>query len=106
MYYRSLNTLFCDWLQEKRLSGVSNQSHDSQASNSTASATSHDERQGLNNQGGSLLDGHAHEQDEEELDEMEVEYIEVSILVPMKPQEAFDSTDFVGEWEKNEGKST
>lgn len=59
---------------------MSNQSHDSQASNSTASATSHDERQGLNNRGVALLDGHAHEQqEEEELDEMEVEYIEVSI---------------------------
>ena len=38
----------CDGrLQEKRLSGLSNQSHDSQASNSTASANSHEERRGL-----------------------------------------------------------
>lgn len=70
--------LLCDWLQEKRLSGVSNQSHDSQASNSTASAASHEERQGLSRPREAALDGRGHEQEDEELDEMEVEYIEVS----------------------------
>ena len=73
-----ITLLCCDWLQEKRLSGLSNQSHDSQASNSTASANSHNERQGLNNQGHALLVGHRQDAEEEELDEMEVEYIEVS----------------------------
>ncbi|XP_062377253.1 protein scribble homolog isoform X2 [Sardina pilchardus] len=71
--------------EEKRLSGVSNQSHDSQASNSTASATSHDERQGLNNQRGALVDGHVQEQEDEELDEMEVEYIEPTVHFAEEP---------------------
>lgn len=61
--------------QEKRLSGLSNQSHDSQASSSTASAASQDERRGVNSTGVVLNDGQAPE--EEELDEMEVEYTEV-----------------------------
>ncbi|XP_031439490.1 protein scribble homolog isoform X1 [Clupea harengus] len=65
--------------EEKRLSGLSNQSHDSQASNSTASANSHNERQGLNNQGHALLVGHRQDAEEEELDEMEVEYIEPTV---------------------------
>ncbi|KAL2085639.1 hypothetical protein ACEWY4_018959 [Coilia grayii] len=69
--------------EEKRLSGLSNQSHDSQASNSTASANSHDERQGLHSQGESVLDGH--EQEEEELDEMEVEYIEPTVHFAEEP---------------------
>ncbi|XP_048122210.1 protein scribble homolog isoform X8 [Alosa alosa] len=71
--------------EEKRLSGVSNQSHDSQASNSTASATSHDERQGLNNQREALVDSHRHDQEDEELDEMEVEYIEPTVHFAEEP---------------------
>ncbi|KAJ3611165.1 hypothetical protein NHX12_021181, partial [Muraenolepis orangiensis] len=59
--------------QEKRLSDLSNHSHDSQASNSTVSANSHEERRGLTAQGEELADGHAYQ---EELDEMEVEYVE------------------------------
>lgn len=66
----------CDWwLQEKRLSDLSNQSHDSAASNSTASANSHEERRGLMT---TDLVGGRGPQEEEELDEMEVEYVEVS----------------------------
>lgn len=65
--------------QEKRLSDLSNQSHDSQVSNSTLSATSHEERQNVSTQREDLVDGHS-PQEEEELDEMEVEYIEVSLL--------------------------
>uniref|UniRef100_A0AAQ6A077 Protein scribble homolog n=1 Tax=Amphiprion ocellaris TaxID=80972 RepID=A0AAQ6A077_AMPOC len=63
--------------QEKRLSDLSNQSHDSQVSNSTLSATSHEDRQNVTvvSQKEDLVDGHSpHE--EEDLDEMEVEYIE------------------------------
>uniref|UniRef100_A0AAQ6A9R6 Protein scribble homolog n=1 Tax=Amphiprion ocellaris TaxID=80972 RepID=A0AAQ6A9R6_AMPOC len=65
--------------QEKRLSDLSNQSHDSQVSNSTLSATSHEDRQNVTvvSQKEDLVDGHSpHE--EEDLDEMEVEYIEVN----------------------------
>lgn len=68
--------------QEKRLSDLSNQSHDSQVSNSTLSATSHEDRlnAAANSQREVLVDGHS-AQDEEELDEMEVEYIEVIIIL-------------------------
>lgn len=62
-------------MQEKRLSDLSNQSHDSAASNSTASANSHEERRGLMT---TDLVGGRGPQEEEELDEMEVEYVEVS----------------------------
>uniref|UniRef100_A0A3Q1EB22 Protein scribble homolog n=1 Tax=Acanthochromis polyacanthus TaxID=80966 RepID=A0A3Q1EB22_9TELE len=58
--------------QEKRLSDLSNQSHDSQVSNSTLSATSHEDRQNVTvvSQKEDLVDGHSpHE--EEDLDEME-----------------------------------
>lgn len=67
-------------LQDKRLSDLSNQSHDSQVSNSTLSATSHEDRHHVTvaSQREDLVDGHT-AQDEEELDEMEVEYIEVNI---------------------------
>uniref|UniRef100_A0A8C2H640 Protein scribble homolog n=1 Tax=Cyprinus carpio TaxID=7962 RepID=A0A8C2H640_CYPCA len=61
--------------EEKRLSGLSNQSHDSQASSSTASATSQNEKRGVNSTGVEITDGQG--QEEEELDEMEVEYTEV-----------------------------
>lgn len=66
--------------QEKRLSDLSNQSHDSQVSNSTLSAASHEDRlnAAANTQREDLVDGHS-PQDEDELDEMEVEYIEVII---------------------------
>ncbi|XP_051559516.1 protein scribble homolog isoform X2 [Myxocyprinus asiaticus] len=69
--------------EEKRLSGLSNQSHDSQASSSTASATSHDERRGVNNTGVEPNDGQG--QEEEELDEMEVEYTEPTVHFAEEP---------------------
>lgn len=62
-------------LQEKRLSDLSNQSHDS---HSTLSAASHEDRRNAASQRGDVVDGHAAQEDEEELDEMEVEYIEVN----------------------------
>ncbi|CAL8313575.1 unnamed protein product [Merluccius merluccius] len=68
--------------QEKRLSDLSNQSQDSQASNSTVSANSHEERRGLTTQGEELADGHAYQ---EELDEMEVEYIEPTVHFAEEP---------------------
>lgn len=70
----------CFLFQEKRLSDLSNQSHDSQVSNSTLSANSHEDRHNVSapSQREDLVDGHS-PQEEEELDEMEVEYIEVSI---------------------------
>ncbi|XP_068438193.1 protein scribble homolog isoform X6 [Clinocottus analis] len=72
--------------QEKRLSDLSNQSHDSQVSNSTLSATSHEERKNVTvaSQREDLVDGHYH-QEEEELDEMEVEYIEPSVHFAEEP---------------------
>ncbi|XP_030635367.1 protein scribble homolog isoform X1 [Chanos chanos] len=69
--------------EEKRLSGMSSQSHDSQASNSTASANSQEDRRDLTNAGEELVDGHA--QEEEELDEMEVEYIEPTVHFAEEP---------------------
>ncbi|KAF7667985.1 hypothetical protein LDENG_00037590 [Lucifuga dentata] len=72
--------------QEKRLSDLSNQSHDSQASNSTLSATSHEERRDVaaTTQREDLVDGH-YPQEEEELDEMEVEYIEPTVHFAEEP---------------------
>ncbi|KAM4543905.1 protein scribble homolog isoform 3-T3 [Fundulus diaphanus] len=72
--------------QEKRLSDVSNQSHDSQVSNSTLSATSHEERHNLvaPSQRENLTDGHS-PREEEELDEMEVEYIEPTVHFAEEP---------------------
>lgn len=64
---------FC--VQEKRLSDLSNQSHDSQVSNSTLSANSAEDRH-RPPQREDLADGNSVQ--EEELDEMEVEYIEVT----------------------------
>uniref|UniRef100_A0A8C5I2Q7 Protein scribble homolog n=1 Tax=Gouania willdenowi TaxID=441366 RepID=A0A8C5I2Q7_GOUWI len=63
--------------EEKRLSDLSNQSHDSQVSSSTLSATSHEKRHNVSAavQQDDLVDGHV-PQEEEDLDEMEVEYIE------------------------------
>nr|XP_043894944.1 protein scribble homolog isoform X4 [Solea senegalensis] len=73
--------------QEKRLSDLSNQSHDSQVSNSTLSATSHEDRHNVtatSHQREDLVDGHfPHE--EEELDEMEVEYIEPTVHFAEEP---------------------
>ncbi|KAJ8375025.1 hypothetical protein SKAU_G00056050 [Synaphobranchus kaupii] len=71
--------------EEKRLSGLSNHSHDSQASNSTASAGSHEERRGLTTTGEEPVNGDAREQEEEELDEMEVEYIEPTVHFAEEP---------------------
>ncbi|KAF6720564.1 scribble-like protein [Oryzias melastigma] len=65
--------------QEKRLSDLSNQSHDS---HSTLSATSHEDRHAAP-QREDLVDGHA--QEEEELDEMEVEYIEPTVHFAEEP---------------------
>ncbi|KAM7369744.1 hypothetical protein PAMP_011044 [Pampus punctatissimus] len=72
--------------QEKRLSDLSNQSHDSQVSNSTLSAASHEERRevAFALQRENLVDGHSpHE--EEELGEMEVEYIEPTVRFAEEP---------------------
>ncbi|XP_027130097.1 protein scribble homolog isoform X1 [Larimichthys crocea] len=72
--------------QEKRLSDLSNQSHDSQVSNSTLSATSHEDRHNVTSasQREDLVDGH-YPQEEEELDEMEVEYIEPTVHFAEEP---------------------
>lgn len=66
---------FC--FKKKRLSDLSNQSHDSQVSNSTLSANSNEDRHNMTapSQREDLVDGNSVQ--EEELDEMEVEYIEV-----------------------------
>lgn len=68
-------------LQEKRLSDLSNQSRDSQVSSSTLSAASHEDRlnAAASCQREDLVDGHSPQ--DEELDEMEVEYIEVNIIL-------------------------
>ncbi|XP_061660889.1 protein scribble homolog isoform X7 [Syngnathoides biaculeatus] len=70
-------------VQEKRLSDLSNQSHDSQVSDSTLSAVSHEERRelALPTQREDLVDGH----EEEDLDEMEVEYIEPTVHFAEEP---------------------
>ncbi|XP_069552543.1 protein scribble homolog isoform X3 [Brachyistius frenatus] len=72
--------------QEKRLSDLSNQSHDSQVSNSTLSATSHEDRHHVTaaSQREDLVDGHS-PQDEDDLDEMEVEYIEPTVHFAEEP---------------------
>ncbi|XP_044031851.1 protein scribble homolog isoform X22 [Siniperca chuatsi] len=72
--------------QEKRLSDLSNQSRDSQVSNSTLSATSHEDRQNVTaaSQREDLVDGHS-PLEEEELDEMEVEYIEPTVHFAEEP---------------------
>ncbi|KAG7273628.1 hypothetical protein CRUP_017350 [Coryphaenoides rupestris] len=57
-------------------------SPDHQASNSTVSANSHEEKRGLTTQGEELADGHAYQ---EELDEMEVEYIEPTVHFAEEP---------------------
>uniref|UniRef100_A0A671SVJ4 Protein scribble homolog n=1 Tax=Sinocyclocheilus anshuiensis TaxID=1608454 RepID=A0A671SVJ4_9TELE len=66
--------------EEKRLSGLSNQSHDSQTSSSTASQ---EEKRGINNTGVEINDGHG--QEEEELGEMEVEYTEPTVHFAEEP---------------------
>ncbi|XP_073343992.1 protein scribble homolog isoform X7 [Pagrus major] len=72
--------------QDKRLSDLSNQSHDSQVSNSTLSATSHEDRHNATavSQREDLVDGHS-PQEEDELDEMEVEYIEPTVHFAEEP---------------------
>uniref|UniRef100_A0A1A8GMP7 Scribbled homolog n=1 Tax=Nothobranchius korthausae TaxID=1143690 RepID=A0A1A8GMP7_9TELE len=69
---------------KKRLSDVSNQSHDSQASNSTLSATSHEDRQNAALQKEDFVDSQS-PQEEEDLDEMEVEYIEPTVHFAEEP---------------------
>ncbi|XP_054876861.1 protein scribble homolog isoform X21 [Poeciliopsis prolifica] len=69
--------------QVKRLSDVSNQSHDSQMSNSTLSATSHEERHNL--VASSQLVNHQSPHEEEDLDETEVEYIEPTVHFAEEP---------------------
>ncbi|KAJ8418762.1 hypothetical protein AAFF_G00002610 [Aldrovandia affinis] len=71
--------------EEKRLSGLSNHSHDSQASSTTASAGSREERQGLTTTAEEPPDTTAQEQEEEELNEMEVEYIEPTVHFAEEP---------------------
>ncbi|XP_036376992.1 protein scribble homolog isoform X2 [Megalops cyprinoides] len=71
--------------EEKRLSGLSNHSHDSQASHSTASAGSQEERRDLITTGEEPADEDAQEQEEEEVDEMEVEYIEPTVHFAEEP---------------------
>ncbi|XP_031652050.1 protein scribble homolog isoform X8 [Oncorhynchus kisutch] len=71
--------------EEKRLSNLSNQSHDSAASNSTASANSHEERRCVITTARESLVGGCVEQEEEELDEMEVEYVEPTVHFAEEP---------------------
>ncbi|XP_035765534.1 protein scribble homolog isoform X7 [Neolamprologus brichardi] len=72
--------------QGKRLSDLSNQSHDSQVSNSTLSATSHEDRQNVTEASHmeNRVDGPS-PQDEDDLDEMEVEYIEPTVHFAEEP---------------------
>ncbi|XP_041824319.1 protein scribble homolog isoform X4 [Melanotaenia boesemani] len=72
--------------EEKRLSDLSNQSHDSQVSNSTLSATSHEDRQNMTaaTQREDLVEGHCPQEDED-LDDMEVEYIEPTVHFAEEP---------------------
>ncbi|CAI5672837.1 unnamed protein product [Oreochromis niloticus] len=72
--------------QEKRLSDLSNQSHDSQVSNSTLSATSHEDRQNVTEASHmeNRVDGPS-PQDDDDLDEMEVEYIEPTVHFAEEP---------------------
>ncbi|XP_075903812.1 protein scribble homolog isoform X7 [Nelusetta ayraudi] len=69
--------------QEKRLSDLSNQSHDSQVSNSTLSANSAEDRRLAPSQREDQVDGNSVQ--EEELDEMEVEYIEPTVHFAEEP---------------------
>ncbi|KAM9332169.1 LOW QUALITY PROTEIN: protein scribble homolog [Pholidichthys leucotaenia] len=71
--------------QEKRLSDLSNHSHDSQVSNSTLSAASHEDKQNVivAPHREDFVDGHSPQ--EEDLDEMEVEYIEPTVHFAEEP---------------------
>ncbi|KAI1902084.1 hypothetical protein AGOR_G00041070 [Albula goreensis] len=71
--------------EEKRLSGLSNQSSESHASNSTASAGSNEERRDLTITWEEPVNGQGHTEDGEELDEMEVEYIEPTVHFAEEP---------------------
>ncbi|XP_048861789.1 protein scribble homolog isoform X15 [Brienomyrus brachyistius] len=71
--------------EEKRLSGLSSNSHNSQASYSTASAGSHEERRDLPAEGEEPEDVYTQDQEEEGLDEMEVEYIEPTVHFADEP---------------------
>ncbi|KAJ8272709.1 hypothetical protein GJAV_G00092490 [Gymnothorax javanicus] len=66
--------------EEQRLSRLSNQSDESHASDSTASAGSHDEGSGEE-----PVNGRNHDEEEEELDEMEMEYIEPTVHFAEEP---------------------
>ncbi|XP_062297841.1 protein scribble homolog isoform X1 [Scomber scombrus] len=89
--------------QDKRHSDLSNQSHDSQVSNSTLSAHSHEERREatVSFQREDLVDGHS-PHDEEELDEMEVEYIEPTVHFAEEPMIRAMEADDVEDGEDGE----
>ncbi|XP_062850052.1 protein scribble homolog isoform X18 [Trichomycterus rosablanca] len=70
--------------EEKRSSGLSNQSHESQASNSTASDNSPNEKQRVNGIAEST-NRHAQEPEDEENDDMEVEYNEPFVHFAEEP---------------------
>lgn len=61
------------------MSGLSNQSHDSQVSNSTASANSHDETQKVNGIQAELNERHEHEQEDEDEEEGYIEVFKENI---------------------------
>ncbi|KAJ8268456.1 hypothetical protein COCON_G00136280 [Conger conger] len=71
--------------EDKRLSSLSNQSNESHASNSTASAGSQEERRELVTTWEEPVNGQSHAEDGEELDEMEVEYIEPTVHFAEEP---------------------
>ncbi|KAK3546311.1 hypothetical protein QTP70_025693, partial [Hemibagrus guttatus] len=67
--------------EEKRMSGLSNQSHDSQVSNSTASANSHDETQKVNGIEVELNERHEQEEDDDD----DPEYSEPTVHFAEEP---------------------
>uniref|UniRef100_A0A8C9STU1 Protein scribble homolog n=1 Tax=Scleropages formosus TaxID=113540 RepID=A0A8C9STU1_SCLFO len=71
--------------EERPLSGLSEESHDSQASDSTASARSREDRQVLVAKDEEPTDGHEQEPEEEEVDDMEVEYTEPTVHFAEEP---------------------
>ncbi|XP_053367334.1 protein scribble homolog isoform X22 [Clarias gariepinus] len=68
--------------EEKRMSGLSNQSHDSQVSNSTASANSHEEARKVNGIEAEHVGRHEHEQEDED---DEAEYTEPTVHFAEEP---------------------
>ncbi|KAL4635473.1 hypothetical protein GN956_G14710 [Arapaima gigas] len=71
-------------IEERRLSRLSDESHDSRATDSTVSACSHEDRQVLIIKEEDASDGHGQEE-EEELDDMEVEYTEPTVHFAEEP---------------------